>query len=107
MKDAIGQDLKIGDIVAFGSPNGGSISVRIVAGKRNRDRHPSIDEILVRGADRITREYDYTKSEWVDVEQHFEMGRGGWTFTSRVVVINTLGDKELVNFLRENMDETR
>ena len=96
MKDVLDREINIGDIVAFGSPNKGRVDVRIVAGLKE-------NEVLVRGCSKIKREYDSDKHEWVDVEPYLEMERGGWTFASRVVVINESVPDDLKKFLREGI----
>lgn len=100
MEDILGREIKIGDIVAFGSSNGGDVSIRIVAGSRKRERSWSPDEILVRGYSRVYHEYDRKLQKWVDVEPYLEMSKGGYTYTNRVVVINESVPDEIKNFLR-------
>ena len=101
MKDAVGQPVKVGDIVAFGTPNKYTISVRVVTDIRGKEGE--FQELFVRGASKVYRAYDNEKREWYDVEPYWEMQRGGWTFPERVVVVNKLENKELVDFLKENV----
>jgi len=106
MKDVLGRELKVGDIVAFGSPNRGSVSVRIVAGFRERGIHTrTVNEVFVRGVSKIVSKYDREKREWIDIEPYLEMERGGWTFSDRVIVINESVPEEIKSFLQESINE--
>lgn len=103
MKDFLGQEIKIGDIVAHGqrSGNSGVISIKIVKELRTVDKWNSkIDEVKVVGYAYLEHKWDKETREWTKVEPYYQLKQGGWTYPSVLIVINDSVPKEIKEFLQ-------
>lgn len=105
MKDILGREIKVGDIVAHGqrSGNGGSISVKVVTeiAKRKPDRWSyETEQIKVTNYRYVTSEYNKETKSWNDVRPYYEKGGAGWTDGDRIVILSEPVPDELHYFLK-------
>lgn len=103
MKDILGRDIKVGDIVARGhrSGAGGGMSINLVLELRDDglDNWNS-QEIKVIGYSDRKWVYDKETRNGEYKEGFYMNDRGGWTFPDRVVVITEVVPASVREFLQ-------
>lgn len=102
MKDILGREIKVGDIVAHGtrSGNSGDLNVKIVAGVKE-------DTCKVINYYYGKRKWNPDIQEWKDVPAFYEKGGSGWAQGNILIVTESVPD-ELHYFLKGLIpDETR
>lgn len=105
MKDILGREIKIGDIVAHGtrSGNSGDLNIKIIADKKLYKEQWSgneIEKLKVINYTYIDKQYNTDLREWEPVEPHYEKGGIGWSTGYCMLVINESVPDELRDFLR-------
>lgn len=105
MKDFLGNELKVGDIVVHGqrSGNSGSLKIKLVLDLRKRDDYGrELEEVKVIGCSMRDMKWDPVKREWYEIEPEFTMNdRGGWTTPGVLMVVNDSVPMDVYSFLQE------
>lgn len=105
MKDLLGREIKIGDIVAHGtrSGNSGALSVKIVTDMRNEpirfNENYTREQLKVINYRFVDRKWNKEASEWQDCEPHYEKGGTGWA-QGEMLIVNEAIPEDLREFLR-------
>ncbi len=107
MKDILGRELKIGDIVAHGtrSGNGGDLNVKIIAEIRHKTEtrwghERELEQCKVINYSYVTRVWDKESRQYVDCEPHYEKGGTGWSEGYCMLIVNESVPNDLKDFLR-------
>lgn len=105
MKDILGREIKVGDIVAHGtrSGNGGAISVKIIADSKmakNRWSDNEFEKLKVINFYINDRKWDEEKREWYAVEPTYEKGGSGWSEGGTFLIVNESVPEDIATFLR-------
>lgn len=104
MKDFLGQEMQIGDIVVHGqrSGNSGSLEIKLVLDMRESDYYGhKREEVKVIGCSKRDMKWDPVKREWYDIDPEFTMNsRGGWTTPDVLMVVNDSVPSDIYTFLQ-------
>lgn len=106
MKDILGREIKVGDIVAHGtrSGNSGELSVKIIADIIEKKEYEWSDSLVekckVINFSYIDREWNRETREWEDVAPHYEKGGSGWSLGMNMLVVNESVPDEVHYFLK-------
>lgn len=107
MKDILGRELKVGDIVAHGtrSGNGGDLNVKIIAEIKSSvetrwGNTREMKKYKVINYNHVTRQWDKDAREYVDCEPHYEKGGTGWSEGHCMLIVNESIPNDLKEFLQ-------
>lgn len=109
MKDILGREIKVGDIVAHGqrSGNGGSLAVKLVTNTRIREGYSGKkhEEVHVLGYSTTKWLHDEATNKYSYQDGLFINGRGGWTTPDVIVVITESVPANIKEFLQGKLNE--
>lgn len=109
MKDILGREIKVGDVVAHGtrSGNSGALSVKIIADHRfvkDRWSDRQIEKVKVINFTYMDRKWNRDTREWEDLpEPQFEKGGSGWSEGGTFLVVNESVPDDVKNFLKGSL----
>lgn len=106
MKDILGQEIKVGDIVAHGQreANSGRISVKIVIEARSREHYSrTIDEVKVIGYRTLRWNYNKETKSGEYENGMFVNDHAGWTTPDVLLVVNDSVPKKIKEFLQSQL----
>lgn len=105
MKDILGREIKVGDIVAHGtrSGNSGDLNVKIIADtKMTKERWTDheIEKVKVINFYFGDQEWNKETQKWEATEPHFEKGGIGWSAGGNMLIVNESVPKDVKEFLK-------
>lgn len=105
MKDILGRELKVGDIVAHGtrSGNSGDLNVKIIVDKKKTEARwvtSEIEKFKVINFSFVNRSWDKEKGSYEDCEPHYEKGGTGWSEGYNMLIVNESVPTEVKEFLK-------